>query len=131
MMLQKQEHQLQPKLSSILKRELTYIPQTSGVFSDGTGKYCALAAVAKYLGYDIESDKRKKDNLSSSDLIPLTIIQQIEDYIPHRRIEEYPRCDCRTRNYFHCSVISLLIHLNDYHQMTFQQIGNWLESKGL
>lgn len=124
-------NQLQPKISSVLKRELAYIPQTFGVFSDGTGKYCALAAVAKYFGYDTESDVRKDDSMSSSDLIPLNIIQQIEDHVPYRQIDEYPRCDCRTRNYFHCSVISLLIHLNDYHRMTFQQIGHWLESKGL
>jgi hypothetical protein len=25
----------------------------------------------------------------------------------------------------------LLIHLNDYHKMTFTEIGNWLESKGM
>jgi hypothetical protein len=131
MMLEKQEHRLQPKLSTILKQELSYIPQTYGAFSDGRGKYCALAAVAKYFGYDVESDKRKNDVLASSDLIPLTIIERIEDCIPYRRIEEYPRCTCKTKNYFHCSLISLLIHLNDYHQMTFQQIGNWLESKGL
>ncbi len=130
-MLEKQEHQLQPKLSTILKQELSYIPQTYGAFSDGRGKYCALAAVAKYFGYDVESDKRKNGALASSDLIPLTIIERIEDCIPYRRIEEYPRCTCKTRNYFHCSLISSLIHLNDYHQMTFQQIGNWLESKGL
>jgi hypothetical protein len=131
MMLQKREHQLQTKLSTILKQELSHIPQTYGSFSDGSGKYCALAAVAKYFGYDIESDKRKNDILPSSDLIPLTIIDQIEECIPCRRIEEYPRCTCKTTNYFHCSLISLLIHLNDYHQMTFQEMGNWLESKGL
>jgi hypothetical protein len=131
MMLEKQEHRLQPKLSTILKQELIYIPQTYGAFSDGRGKYFALAALAKYFGYDVESDKRKNDVLASSDLIPLTIIERIEDRIPYRRIEEYPRCTCKTKNYFHCSLISLLIHLNDYHQMTFQQIGNWSESKGL
>ena len=78
MMLEKQEHQLQPKLSTILKQELSYIPQTYGAFSDGRGKYCALAAVAKYFGYDVESDKRKNGALASSDLIPLTIIERIE-----------------------------------------------------
>jgi hypothetical protein len=131
MMLQKQDHQLQPKLSRILKEELRYIPQTYGALFDGRGKYCALGAVAKYFGYDVESDKRDDDALRSSDLIPLTIIERIEDCIPYGRVEDHPRCACESKNYFHCSLISLLIHLNDYHQMTFQQIGNWLESKGL
>jgi hypothetical protein len=130
MMLQKEHHQLQPKLSMILKEELRYIPQTYGALSDGRGKYCALAAVAKYFGYDVESDKRENDALRSSDLIPLTVFERIEDCVPYRRIEDRPRCTCETKNYFHCSLISLLIHLNDYHQMTFQQIGDWLESKG-
>jgi hypothetical protein len=55
-MLQIPEHKIQPKLSTILKHELSSIPQTYGAFSDGNGNYCVLAAVAKYFGYDIESD---------------------------------------------------------------------------
>jgi hypothetical protein len=131
-MLQKPEHKLQPKLSTILKHELFNIPQTYGAFSDGNGKYCALAAVAKYFGYDVDSDKGKSTTLApDSSIIPLTIINRIEDCIPHGRIEQYPHCNCKNKNYFRCSLMSLLIHLNDYHQMTFQQIGDWLEDKGL
>ncbi len=131
-MLQKPEHKLQPKLSTILKQELINVPQTYGAFSDGNGKYCVLAAVAKYFGYDVESDKDKSTVLApKSSIIPMTIIEQIEDCIPYRRIEEHPHCKCKTKNYFHYSLMSLLIHLNDYHQMTFQQIGDWLEDKGL
>ena len=131
-MLQKPEHELLPKLSSILKEELINIPQIHGAFSDGNGKYCVLAAVAKYFGYDVGVDKGKSAVLANeSGMIPMNIIKQIEDCIPYRRIEEYPRCNCKTKNYFHCSLISLLIHLNDYHEMTFRQIGDWLEGEGL
>ena len=131
-MLQKPEHKLQPKLSTILKHELFNIPQTYGAFSDGNGKYCALAAVAKYFGYDVDSDKGKSTTLApDSSIIPLTIINRIEDCIPHGRIEQYPHCNCKNKNYFRCSLMCLLIHLNDYHQMTFQQIGDWLEDKSL
>jgi hypothetical protein len=130
-MLQKPENKLQPKLSTIIKQELFNIPQTFGAFSDGTGKYCILAAAAKYFGYDVESDKDKSTTSAPDSIIPLTIIDRIEDCIPHRRIEHHPRCECKDRNYFHCSLMSLLIHLNDYHRMTFQQIGDWLQDKGL
>ena len=132
MPLQKSEHKLQPKLSTILKHELFNIPQTFGALSDGNGKHCVLAAVAKYFGYDVESDKGKSAVLApNSSIIPLTIIDRIENCIPHRRIGQHPHCECKGKNYFHCSAMSLLIHLNDYHQMTFQQIGDWLEDQDL
>jgi len=131
-MLQKLEHELQPKLSTVLKRELIDIPQTHGAFSDGNGKYCVLAAVAKYFGYDVEYNSSESDiPAAQSRMIPLTVIERIEGYIPHKHIEENPRCNCKTRNYYHCSLMTLLIHLNDYHRMTFQQIGDWLEGKDL
>jgi hypothetical protein len=42
------------------------------------------------------------------------------------------KCFCSKPDYYyHYSLISLLIHLNDYHKMTFTQIGNWLESKDM
>jgi hypothetical protein len=125
-------HEVRPKLSTIVKHELFNVPQTHGSFSDGNGKYCVLAAVAKYFGYDVESNKDESAILASeSVMIPMTIIDQIESCIPYRRIEDYPCCNCKTKNYFHCNIMSLLIHLNDYHQMTFQQIGGLLEDKGL
>ena len=131
-MLQKPENELQPKLSCILKEELINIPQIHGAFNDGNGKYCVIAAVARYFGYDVEVDKGDSAVLATkSSAIPLTIIKRIEDCVPFTRIDEYPRCNCKTKNYFHCSLTSLLIHLNDYHEMTFRQIGEWLEGKGL
>ena len=75
-MMQKKEHQLQPKLSTILKHEISYIPQAFGTFSDGTGKYCALAALAKHFGDDVQTYKAKNDAFASSDLIPLIIINR-------------------------------------------------------
>ena len=132
MINQKQESWLQPKLSIIFKQQVNHIPQTFGAFSDGGGKYCALAALSKYFGYDVKAHKMINDALASSaDLIPLTVIERIEGCVPIRDIEEYPHCNCKTKNYYHYSSISLLIHLNDYHQMTFSEIGNWLENKGL
>ncbi len=132
MIHQKQKSRLQPKLSIIFKQQVNHIPQTFGAFSDGGGKYCALAALSKYLGYDVEAHKMIKEAISSSaDLIPLTVIERIEGCVTNRRIEEYPHCTCKTKNYYHYSLTSLLIHLNDYHQMTFSEIGNWLENKGL
>lgn len=129
---QKQESRLQPKLSIIFKQQVNRIPQSFGTFYDGEGKYCALAAVSKYFGYDVKAHKMINDAVASSpDLIPLTVIERIEGCVPIRGIEEYPHCNCKTKNYYHYSLISLLIHLNDYHQMTFLEIGNWLESKGL
>ena len=129
---QKQESRLQPKLSIIFKQQVNRIPQTFGAFYDGEGKYCALSAVSKCFGYDVEAHKMINDaRASSAELIPLTVIERIEGCLPIRCIEEYPHCNCKTKNYYHYSLISLLIHLNDYHQMTFLEIGNWLESKGL
>ena len=98
-MLQKPEHKLQPKLSSIVKQDLIDVPQTHGVFSDGNGKYCVLAAVARYFGYDIGSDKGKSASLASEPvMIPLPIIDLIESCIPYRRLDDYPRCNCKTKN---------------------------------
>jgi hypothetical protein len=129
---QKQESRLQPKLSIIFKQQVNRIPQSFGTFYDGEGKYCALAAVSKYFGHDVKAHKMINDAIASSaDLIPLTVIDRIEGCVPTRGNEEYPHCNCKTKNYYHYSLISLLIHLNDYHQMTFLEIGNWLESKGL
>jgi len=132
MMHRKQESRLQPKLSIIFKHQVNHIPQTFGAFSDGRGKYCALAALSKCFGYDVEAHKMIKEPIASSaDLIPLTVIEQIEGCVTNGRIDEYPHCTCQTKNYYHYSLLSLLIHLNDYHKMTFSEIGNWLENKGL
>jgi hypothetical protein len=58
MMLEKQEYHLQAKLCTALKQDLSYIPQTYGSFSLMQGKKLC-SHVAKYFGYDVESDKRK------------------------------------------------------------------------
>src|SRR2546426_515427 len=74
--------------------------------------------------------KTKNDAFASSDHPP-TIIERIEAFVPSRRIDEYPHCTCKTKNYFHYSLVSLPIHVNYYHRMTFQEMGSWLESKGI
>jgi hypothetical protein len=68
-MLQKSKHKLQPTLSTIVKHELFNVPQTYDSFSDGNGKYCVLAAVAKYFGYDVESNKDESAILASESIM--------------------------------------------------------------
>jgi hypothetical protein len=80
---EKQESRLQPKLSIIFKQQVNRIPQTFGALYDGEGKYCALAAVSKCFGYDVEAHKMINDAIvSSADLIPPTVIERIEGCLP-------------------------------------------------
>src|SRR5215210_4924206 len=133
MMLQKQEQkkqQLQAKLSTIFKQKLSDIPQAYGSLYKG-GKYCALAAIVKYFGYDIAAEKMKDDDITYySQSIPANIMERIENFAPYNSITDYPKC-CTKSKFYHYSLMCLLIHLNDYHQMTFTEIGNWLQIKGL
>jgi hypothetical protein len=136
MMLQKREEkkqqQLQAKLSTIFKQKISDIPQAYGSLYTKEGKYCALAAIVKYFGYDVAAEKMKDDDDTTyySESIPANIIERIENFSPYNSITDYPKC-CTKSKCYHYSLICLLIHLNDYHQMTFTEIGNWLQSKGL
>jgi hypothetical protein len=78
------------------------------------------------------------DSSSSSSLfesIPLNILERIERFSHYNNsnsISKHPSCCDRVlENHYDYSLISLLIHLNDYHHMSFAEIGNWLEFKGL
>jgi hypothetical protein len=133
---QQQKQQIRPKLSTIFREKITDIPQASGSFFNTDGeKYCAVSALSKYLGYDIAavvSNKIQNDkNINPGELIPYDILEMIENFTVYNNPKNYLRCFCSRPDYYYCSLISLLIHLNDYHKMTFTQIGNWLESKGM
>jgi hypothetical protein len=133
-----QQQQIQLRLSTIFKHKVIDTPQTFGSFYDANGeKYCALSVLSKYLGCDIAavaSDKiQNAKNTSPAELIPYAILEKIESFVACGNPKnDLPKCFCsRPDYYYRYSLISLLIHLNDYHKMTFTEIGNWLESKDM
>jgi hypothetical protein len=130
----KEQHQIQLQLSTIFKQEVIDIPQAFGSFNDSDGeKYCAISALSKYLGYDIPLALKKIQNDKNVDpieIIPNIILETIENFLlycnPNKRLD----CFCSSPDYYYrYSLISLLIHLNDHHKMTFLQIGSWIESR--
>jgi hypothetical protein len=132
---QQQQQQIQPKLSTIFREKIIDIPQDSGSFFNFDGeKYCAVSALSKFLGYDIASESKKIQNdkdVNPAEIIPYQILEMIENFTVYRSSNNELKCFCSRPGYYYYSLISLLIHLNDYHKMTFSQIGNWLESKGM
>jgi hypothetical protein len=84
---------------------------------------------------DISSPPLYSSSSSPFESIPLNILERIErfsHYNNNNSISKHPSCCDRVlENHYDYSLISLLIHLNDYHRMSFADIGNWLESKGL
>jgi hypothetical protein len=133
----KNQQQIQLKLSTIFKQKVIDTPQTFGSFYDANGeKYCAISVLSKYLGYDIAAASKKiqnsKNNTNPTELIPYAILEKIENFTVHAISKRELKCFCsRPDYYYRYSLISLLMHLNDYHKMTFTQIGNWLESKNM
>ena len=132
---QQQQQQIQPKLSTIFREKIINIPQASGSFFNIDGeKYCAVSALSKYLGYDIALGSKQIQNdedVNPAELIPYHILEMIENFTVYISPNNNLKCFCSRPGYYYCSLIVLLIHLNDYHKMTFTQIGNWLESKGM
>ena len=129
-----QQQQIQLKISTIFKQKVIDTPQTFGSFYDANGeKYCALSVLSKYLGYDIAASKKVQNdkNTNAAELIPYAILEMIENFAVYGNDKVNLKCTCSKPDYYHYSLISLLIHLNDYHKMTFTQIGNWLESRGM
>jgi hypothetical protein len=129
-----EQHQIQVKLSTIFKKKVIDVPQAFGSLYDSNGeKYCAISALSKYLGYDIASALKDIPNdklIDPIEVIPSSILETIENFLlccdPKKKLD----CFCSRPNYYYSySLISMLIHLNDYHKMTFPEIGNWLESK--
>jgi hypothetical protein len=140
---QHKQQKIQPKLSEIFKEKIVDIPQTFGSFVSENGeKYCAVSALMKYLGHDVSStmsssitiDGVQNDKININlELIPSDILEMIENFAPCTNITKYPpKCFCSKSDYYYCySLVSLLIHLNDYHKMNFMEIGIWLETKGI
>jgi hypothetical protein len=132
-----QEQQIQLKLSTIFKYKILDTPQAFGSFYDESGeKYCAVSVLSKYLGYDIAGGSKKiqnyKKDTNTAELIPYDILEMMENLVVYSNNEGNLKCFCSKPDYYyHHSLISLLIHLNDYHKMTFTQIGNWLENIGM
>jgi hypothetical protein len=131
-----QQQQIQLKLSTIFKQKVIDTPQTFGSFYDANGeKYCAISVLSKYLGYDIAAVSKNiqnSKNTKPAELIPYAILEKIENFTVCGNPKKNLKCFCsRPDYYYRYSLISLLIHLNDYHKMTFTQIGNWLETKDM
>jgi hypothetical protein len=135
-MKKKNQEQIQLRLSTIFKQKVIDTPQTFGSFYDANGeKYCAVSVLSKYLGYDIAavvvSNKvQNLRNANPAELIPSAILERIDNFSLYQgNAKRDLRCFCSRPTYYYCySLISLLIHLNDHHKMTFTEIGNWLES---
>jgi hypothetical protein len=132
----KNQQRIQLKLSTIFKHKVIDTPQAFGSFYDAKGeKYCAVFALSKYLGYDIKAASKKIQNYKNTnlaELIPDIILEMIENFSVYVNPKKSLKCFCSKPDYYYrYSLISLLIHLNDYHKMTFTQIGNWLESKDM
>ena len=127
------QQQIQLKLSTIFKQKVNDTPQIFGYFYDANGeKYCAVSVISKYLGYDIAAESKKTqndNNTNPTESIPYAILEMIENFTVYGNPKKNLNCFCKRPYYYYYSLISLLIHLNDYHKMTFTQIGNWLESK--
>jgi hypothetical protein len=132
--MKKNQEQIQLRLSTIFKQKVIDTPQTFGSFYDANGeKYCAVSVLSKYLGYDIAAVSTKVQNLKNAnpaELIPSAILERIDNFsLNQGNAKRELRCFCsRPTSYYRYSLISLLIHLNDHHKMTFTEIGNWLES---
>ena len=129
------QQQIQLKLSTIFNQKVIDTPQTFGSFYDANGeKYCAISVLLKYLGYDIAaalSDKiQNGKNANPAELIPHAILEMIDNFTAYGNSKRDLKCSCSKPDYYyHYSLIALLIHLNDYHKMTFAHIGSWLEGK--
>jgi hypothetical protein len=132
---QSQRQGIQVRLSTIFKYKVSQTPQSFGSFFESKGnRYCAVSVLSKYLGYDIATASKKSPddkNINPAELIPCDILEMIESYTIQGDPEKRLSCFCSKSDYYCLSMISLLIHLNDYHNMTFAQIGSWLESKGI
>ncbi|MFY9964580.1 MAG: hypothetical protein WBL44_01085 [Nitrososphaeraceae archaeon] len=76
--IEKNQQQLQPKLSTIFKLKVIDTSQAFGSFYDPNGeKYCAVSILSKYLGYDIATVSKEIQNGENSnpeELIPSAIL---------------------------------------------------------
>jgi hypothetical protein len=134
----KDQQQIQLKVSTIFKQKIVDTPQAFGSFYAANGeRYCAISILSKYLGYDIAAEVSKeiqndKKDRNPAELFPYNILEMIDNFAVHANHQRNLKCFCSKPDYYYnYSLISLLIHLNDFHKMTFTQIGNWLENIGI
>lgn len=130
---QQWQRQIYVKRSTIFKYEVSDTPQSFGSFFESC-IYCAVSVLSKYLGYDIATASKKdqnEKNMNPAELIPYDILEMIENFTIQSSPENHLSCFCSRPEYYCFNMISILMHLNDYHKMTFTQIGSWLESKGI
>src|SRR5919197_5137875 len=112
----KNQQQIQLKLSAIFKEKIFDTPQTFGSFYDPSGeKYCALSVLSKYLGYDVaalESNKiQNGKNTNPAEIIPIAILEKIESFAACSYTKKDLKCSCsRPDYYYRYSLVSLLIH---------------------
>ncbi len=130
-----QQQKIQLKLSTIFKQEIIHTPQAFRSLYDADGeKYCAVSALSRFFGYDIATASKRTQtdkNANPAELIPHTILEKIDNFAAYGNSKRDLKCSCSDQNcyYYNYSLIALLIHLNDYHKMTFAHIGSWLEGK--
>lgn len=131
-----QQQKIQLKLSTIFKQEIVHTPQAFGSLYDANGeKYCAVSALSRFFGYDIATASKRTQtdkNANPAELIPHAILEEIDNFTAYGNSKRDLKCSCSKPDYYyHYSLIALLIHLNDYHKMTFAHIGSWLEGKDM
>ncbi len=89
------------KLSEAIRLGATLRPQGFGAFNTDEGT-CAIGAAFNAIGKDAEIEQ----------------VEEWNDLILHRF--ECPVCDRRAH--------STIVHLNDFHRWTREQIASWVES---
>src|SRR5918999_420195 len=129
-----QQQQGQLKLSTIFKQKVVDTPQTFRSLYDANGeKYCAISVLSKYLGYDIAAASKKIQNgknTNPAQLIPNAILEKIENFAAYSNPKKNIKCFCSRPDYFYSySLISLLIHLNDYQNMILELIARGMFKK--
>ena len=118
-----EQQQIQLRLSTIFKHKVTDTPPTFGSFYDAyEEKYCAISVLSKYLGYDIAAGgvskkiQNYKKDTNTAELIPYEILEIMENLVVYNNNGGNLKCFCSKPDYYYrYSLISLLIHLNDYH----------------
>ena len=102
-----------PKMSEVLKA--CHLAQTVGEFADEDG-VCALGALGNHIG------------MTNKDLIVDTqrLLESYNASFPEiNQLVECPKCG------FHNSVFWQITHMNDVHNSSFLEIGEWLKTRDL
>lgn len=117
------------KLSDILiksqgKRKQNFFRLVSRDLNGEVQDYCAIGAVGCALGF-IKKKAKKPKNFDTGQLIIKTFTKLGID-VRRDFVVKCPFCDYKDRY-----IGWVIVHLNDDHQQTFEQIGNFLKGLGL